>query len=36
MPVEKGCGEPVNLHFYPDADGVTFHLKTAFMDVVSG
>jgi hypothetical protein len=36
MPVEKGCGEPVNLHFYPDQDGVTFHLKTAFMDVVPG
>jgi hypothetical protein len=34
MPVEKGCGEPVDLHFYPDADGVTFHLKTAFMDAV--
>jgi hypothetical protein len=36
MPVEKGCGEPVNLHFSPDADGVTFHLKTAFMDAVPG
>jgi hypothetical protein len=33
---EAGCGEPVNLHFYPDADGVTFHLQTSFLDVVPG
>ena len=34
MSPEKGCGEPVNLHFSPDADGVTFHVNTSFMDVV--
>lgn len=33
-PLEKGCGEPVEPQFIPDADGVTFHLKTAFMDSV--
>jgi hypothetical protein len=33
---ENGCGEPINLRFYPDADGVTFHVKTAFMDTVPG
>ncbi|MDR3459777.1 MAG: hypothetical protein P4N60_20300 [Verrucomicrobiae bacterium] len=36
MPVENGCGEPVTPQFIPDADGVTFHLKTAFMDFVPG
>lgn len=34
MPVENSCGEPVEPRFIPDADGVTFHLKTAFMDFV--
>jgi hypothetical protein len=34
-PVEKGCGEPVTPRFIPDADGVTFHLKTSFLEVVS-
>ena len=34
MPLQSGCGEPVNLPFNPDADGVTFHVKTAFMDAV--
>jgi hypothetical protein len=34
MPLEKGCGEPVNLSFLPQEDGVTFRLKTAFMDAV--
>ena len=33
-PLEKGCGEPVEPRFLPDADGVTFHLQTAFMDFV--
>jgi len=33
-PLENGCGEPVEPRFIPDADGVTFHLKTAFMDFV--
>lgn len=36
MPVEKGCGEPVNLRFLPLEDGVTFKVKTAFMDAVPG
>lgn len=36
MPVEHSCGEPVEPRFIPDADGVTFHLKTAFMDSVPG
>jgi len=30
----SGCGEPVMPGFIPDADGVTFHLRTAFMDYV--
>jgi hypothetical protein len=34
VPVEKGCGRPVDLNFYPDPDGVTFHVKTAFLDAV--
>lgn len=34
-PVEKGCGEPVTPRFIPMEDGVTFHLKTSFLDVVS-
>jgi hypothetical protein len=33
-PVEKGCGEPVNPRFMPAEDGVTFRLKTAFLDAV--
>ena len=36
MPIESSCGEPVTPHFIPDADGVTFHLKTAFMNFVPG
>ncbi len=36
MSVGEGCGEPVTPRFIPDADGVTFHLKTAFMDFVPG
>lgn len=36
VPLTNGCGEPVVLPFRPDADGVTFHLKTAFMDFVPG
>ena len=36
MPPANGCGEPVTPRFIPDADGVTFHLKTSFMDVVPG
>ena len=35
MPAEKGNGEPVNLHFFPDADGLTFHLESGFMGSVS-
>ena len=34
QPTGDGCGEPVEPRFIPDADGVTFHLKTAFMDFV--
>jgi hypothetical protein len=34
MTVEKGCGEPVNPRFVPAEDGVTFRLKTAFLDTV--
>src|SRR5205085_435133 len=33
-PIEKGCGEPVTPRFIPAKDGVTFRLKTAFLDVV--
>src|SRR5579862_5298321 len=33
-PVEKGCGEPVTPRFIPLEDGVSFRLKTAFLDVV--
>ena len=36
QPAAEGCGEPVEPRFIPDADGVTFHLKTAFMDFVPG
>jgi hypothetical protein len=36
QPAGDGCGEPVEPRFIPDADGVTFHLKTAFMDFVPG
>jgi hypothetical protein len=36
MPVADSCGEPVTPRFIPDADGVTFHLKTSFMDFVPG
>ncbi|MEO7933714.1 MAG: hypothetical protein ABIT76_11205 [Chthoniobacterales bacterium] len=32
----EGCGEPVEPAFLPDADGVTFHLKAAFLDAVPG
>jgi hypothetical protein len=32
--LEKGSGEPVEPRFIPDADGVTFHLKTVFLDSV--
>ncbi|MEI6078402.1 MAG: hypothetical protein WCS94_22680, partial [Verrucomicrobiota bacterium] len=32
----EGCGEPVTPHFIPEGDGVTFNLKTAFMDFVPG
>ncbi len=35
MPVEKGCGEPVTPRFIPMDDGITFHLKTSFLNVVS-
>ncbi len=36
MPLTNGCGEPVTPRFIPDDDGVTFRLKTAFMDFVPG
>ncbi len=36
MPAGESCGEPVTPRFIPDADGVTFHLRTAFMEVVPG
>ena len=36
VPTENGCGEPVDLPFQPEEDGVTFRLRTAFMDVVPG
>lgn len=36
QPLAEGCGEPVTPQFIPDADGVTFHLKTSFMDVIPG
>jgi hypothetical protein len=36
QPPAEGCGEPVEPPFLPDADGVTFHLKTAFLDTVPG
>lgn len=36
LPIENACGEPVTPRFIPAADGVTFHLKTAFMDFVPG
>ncbi len=32
----EGCGEPVRPRFMPEVDGVTFHLKTAFMEFVPG
>jgi hypothetical protein len=34
MPLENTSGEPVEPKFIPDADGVTFHLKTSFLDFV--
>jgi hypothetical protein len=34
MPQVKGCGEPVNLGFFPGPDGITFHLKTSFMNAI--
>jgi hypothetical protein len=33
-PSEKGCGEPVTPKFLPGEDGISFRLKTAFLDVV--
>ena len=36
MPLEETSGEPVTPRFFPDADGVTFHLKTSFLDFVPG
>jgi hypothetical protein len=36
MAIDNSCGEPVEPRFIPEADGVTFHLKTAFMDHVPG
>lgn len=36
MLLADGCGDPVTPRFIPEADGVTFHLKTAFMDFVPG
>jgi hypothetical protein len=36
MPDEAGCGEPVNLNFYPGEDGITFQLRTTFMKEVPG
>lgn len=35
-PPQSGCGEPVTPRFVPEADGLTFRLQTAFMDVVPG
>jgi hypothetical protein len=35
-PVEKGIGEPVTPRFIPLDDGISFRLKTAFVDVVPG
>ena len=32
--VEQGNGEPVNPGFYPDEDGLSFRLHTAFLDTV--
>jgi len=34
QPVEKGIGEPVIPEFIPQADGLTFQLKTSFLDTV--
>lgn len=36
LAIEDTTGEPVTPRFLPDADGVTFHLKTSFMDFVPG
>lgn len=36
MPKVKGCGEPVDPPFIPLADGLSFKIKTDFMDVVPG
>ena len=36
MPINETSGEPVTPKFIPEADGVTFHLKTSFMDFVPG
>ena len=35
-PIDSSCGEPVELRFIPNADGVSFRLKTSFMDYVPG
>ena len=34
QPVEKGVGEPVIPEFIPQPDGVTFQIKTSFLDTV--
>lgn len=34
QPVEKGCGEPVTPRFIPLENGLSFRLKTAFLDTV--
>lgn len=34
QPIEKGNGEPVTPRFLPDEDGLTFRLKTAFLDTI--
>ncbi len=34
QPIEKGNGEPVTPRFLPEADGLTFHLTTAFLNSV--
>ena len=36
QPLEQGSGEPVSPGFFPDEDGLTFRLKTAFLPSVPG